>query len=83
MLPEELQEELMSCIRKMPFEDFMLLMKCIKILVDKNLDLENENFELCKRILKTNEFIKKIRKVSDYLNGIPCEDVLDLLNGKK
>lgn len=82
MLPDELRTELMQILIKLPIEDFMIIEKCIKILETKNEDLENQNFELCKRILLTNNFIKKIQKVSDYLNGIPCEDILKLLNNQ-
>ena len=45
--------------------------------------LNNENFELAKRINNTKEIVNKVKKVSDYMNGIACDDLLSALEGKK
>lgn len=44
--------------------------------------LDNENFELAKRIYNTKKIVNKVKKVSDYMNGIPCDDLLNTLEGK-
>ena len=44
--------------------------------------LNNENFELAKRIHNTKKIVNKVKKVSDYMNGIACDDLLSALEGK-
>lgn len=63
-------------------EDYIKIQNYINNLQSKIDKLDNENFELAKRIHNTKKIVNKVKKVSDYMNEIACDDLLNALEGK-
>ena len=82
MMPNLLKNNLMLIIKQLPDEDIMFVQMYIETLERQYNNLLDDNVELSKRIANTSKFINKIKRTSDYINGIACDDMLDLLEGK-
>lgn len=44
---------------------------------------KNKSERLQQRIDKAIEYVKNIQRVDNYLDGIPCDDILSILQGKE
>lgn len=83
MLPDLLKKNLMTIIKQLPDEDIMFVRMCIDTLERQYENLLDDTVELSKRIANTSNFVKRIKESSDYINGIACDDFLEMLEGKE